>query len=296
LEALEENQKFSKLKLRYEEELTKYSKTLDIAFKVSQLLTNKEIPHAIYKTIRPYKSATVDIDILIFQTQGKYKEAIKALEKAGYKIKGQGPHSTTLQDPEMRIGIDLYEEVAVSHIVYLDKQILQAYVATKELLKGKHVKILKPEADLATIIAHSLIKEHMYILSEYYTFLYYLPQINVQDFIKIVRENNITYAVKTHATITAALHKAAHGIIPNELEEILNELGNNRVERALLLKKNFKMPHKYDKLTLIQSLTEILKGEKSKRSIAKQLLQMFNPKFTFSIVKGFVDHMTRETY
>jgi len=295
LEAIKKGGKLDNSSPHYEKEYMKYLKTLNAITRVSQLLTNGKIQHSIYKTIRPYKFTTVDIDILIFQSRNNFKKAIKILQDAGYKLKGQGPQSTTLQDPKINIRVDLYREVAVSHIIYLDKQKLSKYTITK-LSNGKYIKTLTPEADLATIVAHSVIKEHMYVLSEYYTFLYYLPQINVQNFIKIVRENNITSAARTHAAITAALHKAAHGIIPNELKEILNQLGNNTVETTLLIKRNFKMPHKYHKLTIVQSLIEIAKGEKSRRSMATQLLQMLNPKFTSIVIKGFVNYMTRETY
>jgi hypothetical protein len=296
LETLKKNEKLNKLKPYYEKESTRYLETLNAVIGVSQILTNGNLPHAIYKTARPYKATTVDIDLLIFKSQNEYKKAIETLQKAGYKIKGRGPLSTTLQDPKIDIGVDLYAEVAVSHIVYLDKQNLSTYVSTKELSKNEQIKTLKPEADLATVIAHSVIKEHMYVLSEYYTFLYYLPQINVENFIKIVGENNIRSAVRTHAAITATLHQAAHDMIPEKLQQILNQLGNRTLETTLLLKRNFKMPHKYHPLTLAQALMEMEKGEKSRRSMATQFLQMLNPKFTSSVIKGFIDHMMRETY
>jgi hypothetical protein len=296
LETLKKNDKIGELRFQYMKENEKFWRTLDAITKVSQLLADGNVSHAVYKTIRPYIFTTVDIDILIFGTDESYKKAVKTLHAEGYKLKGVGPLSITLQDPKFNIGIDLYKEVAVSNIIYLDKQKLSKYVITTKLPNGKYVKTLTPEADLATLIAHSIIKEHMFLLSEYYTSIYSLSRMRIQDFLKVATENNITSAVKTHFTITATLHKVAHGIIPKEIKEIISHLGSNNVEAASLIEKNFEMPHKYHASSVIQSFMEIAKGEKTRRSIAMQFIHMLKPKFTSYVLRGLIDHVTRETY
>jgi len=279
----------------YEREYLKYSKTHDAISRVSQILTDTNIEHAVIKTIRPYKSTTVDIDVIIFGVESEYKKAILTLLSAEYGMLGQGPQSTTLQDPRINIKVDIYKEVAVSHIVYLDKRKLANFSVTKKLPNGESVKILTPEADLATVIAHSIIKEHMYTLSEYFTFVGYLTQIDLNKFIQFLIESNITVPTQTHATITALLHNEAFGMVPKPLQDILDYLGEATLEATLVM-NGFKMPHKYHPLTVGRSMLEIAKGEKSRKSMARQLLRMLKPSFTKEFTKLFLDHLTRETY
>lgn len=296
LETLRENNELNVFTSVYEKENDAYLETLDAIARVSRVLAIESIKHVIFKTIRPYKSTTVDIDILILGNRREYKKSAKTMQKAGYRLVVYGPRSTTLWDQEAKIGIDLYEQVAVSFITYMDKEKLANYPKTTRLPNGEYVKTLQPEADLACIIAHSIIKEQMYTLSEYYTFIHYLKQMNINNFIQIVKQNNITSAVRTHATITALLHKTAHKTIPNELQKILNSLGEESLETTRLIKNNFETPHKYHTITIARSLLEITKGKTSRNSMATQFYHMLNPNFTKKFLKALMEHMKRETY
>jgi len=296
LDTISEKADLGHLRNLYEREKTKYLKTLEAISRVSRILTDLNIKHAVYKTLRPYKFTTVDIDTLIFENGRRYRKTVRAMQKAGYKLIGQGPRSTTLKDTEIGIGIDLYEQVAVSAITYIDKEKLIGHVTTTRLPSGAHVKTLKPEADLATIIAHSVIKEQMYTLSEYYTFIHYLKKMNIHNFVQLAKQNNITYATRTHANITTILHKTAHKTVPNELLQILSRLGEEKLETPLLIENCFETPHKYHMATLARSLLEIMKGKKCRNSIATQILHMLNPNFARDFLKASIQHITRKMY
>lgn len=280
----------------HKEMCKEYFKTLRGIKKASQFLQDNEIPYTTFKTVRPYESTTSDIDIIIFGHKNNYAKAIKALLKAGYDFVCLGPWSTTLWDRETNIGIDVYEQIAVSYIVYLDKQTLSNYRITKKLPNEEYVTTLKPEADLICIVAHSLIKEQMYTLSEYFTFVHYLKQMNIEDIVQLAKRNNIISAVRTHASITALLHKTAHRSVPIELQQILDKLGREQFEQSRLVKNNFKMPHKYHPITIAKSLVELTKGEKSRKSMATQMYQMLHPSFTMKPLKVLIEHIMRETY
>ena len=296
LEALEKSRGIATLESNYKEEYKKYLKTLDAISRASLVLADENIKHAIFKTIRPYESTTVDIDILIFEDRKNYVKSIEAMRKAGYQLIVYGPRSTTLRDQEASIGIDLYEQVAVSFVTYIEKEKMIDFVKTTRLPNSECVKTLEPEADLACIIAHSIIKEQMYTLSEYYTFIHYLKQMNIDNFIKIMKQNNITLVARTHAAITALLHKAAHKIIPNELHQILNSLGEENFETNRLIKNNLDTPHKYHPITIAKALLEIAKGKTSRNSMAMQIFYMSNPSFTKRFVKALMEHVVRKTY
>jgi hypothetical protein len=100
----------------------------------------------------------------------------------------------------------------------------------------------------------------MYTLSEYYTFVHYLKQLDVQRFLQIVRRSNLTTATRTHAGLTALLHMAAHRSIPHKLQQILSSLGEEKLETASMIQDDFKTPHKYHVLTLARTLLEMTKG------------------------------------
>jgi hypothetical protein len=285
-----------KLVSLYENEQTSYMRTNDAIARASQILTNANIEHAFFKTIRPYTSTTVDLDILIFGENGDHAESVNVMEDAGYELVMRGPRSTTLRDKEANIGVDVYSEVAVSLITYMDKRTLSPYVTTTNLPNGEYVKILEPEADLSCIIAHSIIKEQMYTLSEYYTFIHYLKQMSIDNFLQIVKQSNMTSAARAHASITALLHKTAHKSIPSELQQILKKLGQDNFETTRITRRDFETPHKYHPITVARSLLEIAKGTKSRNSMAMQIYQMTHPSFSSKFLKALMEHVLRETY
>lgn len=285
-----------KLDSLHENEHANYMRTNDAIARASQILTNANIEHAFFKTIRPYISTTVDLDILIFGGDSEHIESVKIMENAGYELVIRGPRSTTLRDREANIGVDLYSEVAVSFIVYMDKRTLYPCVTTTKLPNGEHVEILEPEADLSCIIAHSVIKEQMYTLSEYYTFIHYLKQMNINNFLQIIKQNNIASAARTHASITALLHNAAYGTIPEELQRIVESLGEENLETTRLIRNDFETPHKYHSITVAKSLLEIAKGRKSRNSMVMQIYSMLNPDFSRKFLKALMEHVSRETY
>ena len=296
LEALKGVNKLSSFESIYTEECRKHLRTLDIVSQISQILKKRTVKHAIFKTIRPYNFTTVDIDILIFGDLNTYIKSIKILQNAGSGVIVYGPRSTTLYNKEFTIGIDLYEQVSVSYLIYMDKEKLADYITTARLPNGKSVEALTPEADLACIIAHSVIKEQMYTLSEYYTFIYYLKQMNIDDFVRIARQLNLISAARTHASITALLHVTAHGFVPDELQQILEILGRDNLETKKLTKDSFKTPHKYHPITVVKSLLETTKEKKNRNSMAMQIYQMAHPSFAKKFLKNLTEHITRETY
>jgi len=285
-----------KLSSLYKKEQTNYTRTNHAIARASQILTDANIEHAFFKTIRPYISTTVDLDILIFGGNGDYTKSVKVMKNVGYKLVTHGPRSTTLLDKEANIGIALYSEVAVSFIIYIDKRTLSSCVTTTKLPNGEYVKILKPEADLSCIIAHSIIKEQMYTLSEYFTFIHYLRQMNINDFLRIIKQNNMVSAARTHASITALLYRMVHKIIPEELQRIIDGLGEEKFETVRFIRNDFETPYKSHPITVARSLLEITKGRKSRISMATQLYYMLNPNFTKKFVKELLQHIKRETY
>jgi len=301
LAVLKKWEKLGNLKKTYYDMCEKCGKTYDAISRVSNILRKTDIAHTIFKTIRPYPETTVDIDILILKSDEEYKKSVKTVIEAGYKKLGSGPNSTTVKDPQIDIGVDLYQEVAVIQLIYLDKNKIGSYITEKPIPPhGEPARTLSPPADLTAIIAHSVIKEHMYTLSEYYSTLHYLTEMNskeVLSFTNMIRENAVTRAAKTHISITATLHKVAHGETPRKVERILNDLGTDSIEIRRLTENKSKTPHKFQILTVGKALLEKIKQDKTTRkSIAEQITSMMKPRFAEDVIKKIVEHRLRETY
>lgn len=299
LETLEKRGKLTELGSQYNKRYARHLKIYDLMVIVSKLLSSANIEHAIFKSIRPYPAEASDVDVLILDSN-TYGEAIETMSKAGYRTLGHGPQSITFYDPVARVGIDLYREVALSYIIYLDKRKLVGCVTKRGLPNNRDVSTLMLEADLIAIIAHSLIKEQMYTLAEYYTFLKCLTKMStekIDDFIELAKKNSMISGLRSFCAITLSLHEVAFREIPRKLEILADEFGLEIFERKLLEQRMFETPQKYHMMTIARILIEKLrKEEKTRKSMALQILKMSNPSFTRSIFKDIIYHLTRETY
>jgi hypothetical protein len=273
-----------------------YWKMLEAVGRVSGFLSDANIRHATFKTIRPYRSTTVDIDTVIFGDHGDYRRAFETMKSCNYPLLAVGPMSSTFWDSTANMGIDLYDEIAVSLVCYINKDILDKFVRSITLPNGKKAMLLAPEADLLAIVAHSIIKEQMYTLSEYYSFINYLERMNTKTFIDLIRKTNLTGAVKTHASITTMLFRAVHGNTPKKLEDILGALGEDHLEMSRMSRRDLESPHKYHPITIGRSFLEITKGNKTRKSIALQVYRMTNLRFTRKFLDELLQHLVRETY
>jgi len=300
LTALKKWRELGKLQGIYDDMHRKVVKT-DCAFsRVSRILGNAGIQHALFKTIRPYRSTTVDIDVIIFGSDKEYQMSIGAMKTAGYKELGFGPNSTTIQDPYIGIGVDLYREVAVSKIIYLDKTKLHHHVTENdELVHSDPVATLFPSADLIALIAHSVIKEHMYTLSEYYSTLYFLDRMsseNIRDFVNMTHDNNVVTAARVHLGMTLQLHEAAYGVCPEKLSGIIDKIGIDPLETSRV-RMSHDAPYKFHILTIAKTLSEKMrKDSKARKSMARQIVSFVDPRFMGEIVKRVLDQISRESY
>lgn len=300
LEALKRLGRLSSLEEEHNKLIGRHARTVEAISRVSKVLDRAGIDYTLFKSIRPYNEVTVDIDILIFGDE--YNKTIKIMRRAGYVFLSgwvPGPLSITFRDVKSRINLDIYNEIGVSHVIYLDKDILRRFVTRRKLSSGEAVLSLSPHADLLAIIAHSVLKEHMYVLSEYYTTLYYMADMKsdiLSSFLSLIDKCNMRSAVRTHLGTTALLHYWAHRFIPACLMMLLDELGLNHLELSRVKKMSFRMPYKYHPFTVINALTEKLADGKTRKSLALQTWSMLNPKFTSSMVNELRHHITRETY
>jgi hypothetical protein len=280
----------------YNLQMKKYLATFEAVEKLSLVLSECNVDHAVFKTVRPYIFNTVDIDVIVFGGKPQYEKADGALHNAHYERIVRGPMSTTFIEPKMKIGLDLYNEIAVSYIPYIDKNKLRGFVTIGELPDHGSFRTLACEADLLSIIAHSIIKENLYVLSEYYTYFRYLDQLDVDRFVQLVKKTHLVSATRTHTSITALIYKTIHGELLPKFKRIMKEIGIDPMEINRVEQNGFKMPYRYHPLTVARCLFEVAREQKTMKGMVNQAIKSFNREFLRDFIRKLNQHTIRETY
>jgi hypothetical protein len=279
-----------------------------ILFQVKEIvntLSEQNINYAVFKTLKPFRYIASDIDLLFFADEGA-KKALKAFAESGYKLLNSGPRNFTMFDLESGIKIDLYDEITVSNIPYMDKRKIKDYV-TEITIDNVQIPVLTPEVELLSVIAHSFYKEQLYTLADFYAIVLSVTRFTSQQidtFMKLVKAQCIEYACSLSFELTQAIHFNVFRNKIREIEEISSEFnlgplivaGTYRTRRYL--EKKMKMPYKYDYATVAMGLVEkILKDERTKRSVPFQVKEfLLNPEFSKGFIERLVSHIVRETY
>lgn len=332
LEALKRQGKLNELKAKYKEENAGYRRFMNAIARLTKILESAGVEYVIFKTIKPYPGMPTDIDLLILGDDEQYKKTLEILLKAHYPniasdivnmttlsteddykkavdtlmkptyladpLKNISPTGTDFLDPEYSIDIDLQRELAVSYVIYMDKNRSENHLIRTKLLNGQEVNTLTPEFELATVIAHSLV-EQMYLLGEYYSILYYLSRMDEQGvgrFIDAVKENRLEVAARVFTAVTAELHRAAFGTVPQKLENVLGKFSPDAAEVRSLIKHDFKTPHKYSIFTLIKFLSRKMGEQRFRKSVSTQIIKILNPRLARYIISEFIDKRRRQFY
>jgi DNA-binding XRE family transcriptional regulator len=303
----------------YEKEQEKYKEQLSTAIRISKILDSLNVDHVIFKSIMPFPAIQNDIDIIIFGSDDDYRILIERMIEYGYidlrKLYAdnlrnkQDPLTHPFHDARSNMhknlsvkdvyDFDLYQEVSLmDYIVYLDKRIFQNFVTTMNILNHQ-IKVLKPEAELTAIIAHSALKEQIFTLHTYYAVLHHLAKMDskqIKDFIAIVERSNIITSVRACCSMTAELHDFAYNFYPEKLWDIIAILGYERREMEKLIKKDLEMPYHYSLSLIMKAFLEIAKDRMVQKSIARQVKGLINPTGIKRALTGLICLRTRDTY
>ena len=124
-----------------------------------------------------------------------------------------------------------------------------------------------------------------------------MKEREIDDFVTVLKENKITMAAKSFVTITAVLHRAAYGVIPEKLGYILDKLGYDKIEAGGLVRSDFKMPHRYFLLTVAKVILEKMGERRFRNSGAVQIVKMLmNPKLTMYMIREVIGMRKKEYY
>ena len=267
----------------------RYKRTTEKFIQVSSDLESLGVDFAIFKSLKPYPTTTVDIDTIIFDG---FKVAFDGLLSKGYVLWGYGPESVTLRDPDGVVGIDLYNEIAISKFIYFDKEYLRRFKARVDLNGLGKVMTLSREADLLVTIVHAVMKEWMFTIADHLTITYQLKDIEFEVLEEMALETLCSKVLYLAVSISNTLHKIISG------EDLVKFEGNRLSEFELgrLYHNNFKLPHKFHPLTVFQVLLERLHDRRSCRSVISQINYLANKRRARFFLDMLINHLVRTSY
>jgi len=300
------------LEKKYMEEKRKHDEQLKALKRVTDLFNLHNVKYAVFKSIMPFPATPNDIDVIHFGSEEEYSKIRDIMLKSDYiDVKGEADADQCMfhdikyggylqPHPKKKdvYDIDIYQSISASYLKYMDKKKIEKYLTTVEV-NDTQVKILKPEADLALIIFHSIFPEMLFTLIAHYATLYYFLEINqdeIDNFIKFARENHILFAVRAHLSIVGELHRITHGFIPKKIEDTLKKIGNEKKEVKRCFRNDFKLPHRYGISTVAKILMEKLNESTFRESIPQQFIKMFDYKIVKWVCSELIRRRKRETY
>ncbi|HKO25277.1 MAG TPA: nucleotidyltransferase family protein [Chloroflexota bacterium] len=151
---------------------------------------------AVFKTVRPFPFTPSDVDVVVLTDDGARPLASRLRER-GYSPSGGAPYTITLCDSQHDVGIDLYQDIASSRFVYLDRATLRPY-RTWQVQGGVAVPGLQPVAELVAILAHAVYKEQLFTLADYLTLWCYgqsFAPADWEELLTLARANGVRSAV-----------------------------------------------------------------------------------------------------
>jgi len=269
--------------LRYEE---KYKKVLDFITFIAYLLEKREIHYTLFKTLKPFPYVPSDVDVLLWSDED-LKKVVVTLKAEGHLVLERDVYGVTMFSPSLGMNIDLTTQVAVSGLVYMNKKLLFGHMSELEV-DGTIVQTLKPYADLLAVAAHSVFKEQMYTLSDYYTFST-LPQ-HWREASELAEKLQLKHVLETALRITEAVTLDAFG----SLNPLTKEFRTLRITNpAASSGEDIELPKKYDlSIIAVQFLKKIMADPLAMNSLSTAARSFCNLAF----YRKIMEHATRKKY
>lgn len=273
--------------------------TLRTVCRLSSVLQQAGIPHAITKTLRPYPGTPNDIDLLYLGDLSDYEDAARYLATQGYKITGPNPMQYELFDEESgvefnkykeggRFYIDFYRELAADYMPYMDSSLLIRYV-TPVQIEGcdTPVHVFEPKAEMVILALHSILMHRTVPLEVIYTYSYLMSQMAQEELDELWRFTRVSHAepaMRAVLTVMAELYDHAFGHRPHALKFLISRSGTSNIEARELRKEACRMPHIVALATFVVSVVAKTRGRRARHGFFRELTHMLNPVFAIEVV------------
>lgn len=255
----------------------------------------EEIEYAAVKSVYPFVADFKDIDILIFDDNLSLLK--ESLTKNGFELVSETPISFDVVDVKTNVQVDIQTNLAVRRVVYLDKNTIED-MTTQATIDQSLIDTANQAADLAIIIAHSVI-EQLFILKEFYYALYVLESISSEQldtFKDTIEKNNLEPACSAFFTITRDLSNVVFDIYPDALDHLLDEYGVSQSELDSLKQSNYQFPHRYSRATGISIVMRKFRNPTFVKSLISELPHLLYPPTLYYLLGEVRTRFTRKHY
>lgn len=274
---------------------------LSLMEQVSKILVKSQTDYVVFKTFKPFPFVTVDVDILFFN-HGEFLRVYRSLRRL-YRLAGYGAHSISLYSPEHAMNIDIQQEISVSRLVYINKELLREYV-TETDVNGRQVRVLESPAALVTVLAHSIYKEQILTLSDYYTAMIQLLNMTNRErrtFVVLAKQTRVEQGIKTALMLMNTLTAMTFGRAISAITETAQMIRRSKIEQKAIqlvlnnFAQNAKVPYKFHPIALgVAFATKILEDPVMRGTIPQQFVELITN--TSELLNYMSLHMRRETY
>lgn len=307
--ALADHGKLNTLKMKCEAITARQRDTLKTVSRLSAVLKQGNIHHAITKTLRPYPGTPNDLDCLYLGPLNKYEDAGKYLQANHYRLTGPNAMQYEFFDELSgeqfnadksggRFYIDFYRELAADYMPYMDSDILKKHTIETNIdgFPGT-VTVFEPIAEMVILSLHSVLMHRIVPLEVFYTYAYYLAKMSEKDIAGLwnfTRLNHAEPAMRTIITLIATLHSECFGEVPDKLAYLAELSGQRMAEKKVLINTTLNMPHIVLLSTFVITVFSKIRGHRARRGFFKELLHMTNPVFAVEVLyhmlsKKFID-------
>jgi hypothetical protein len=261
---------------------------------IGDVLTDLGIDHVFIKTIYDFPILPSDIDVLIHRKLSK--ELIETLRRRGFICFDKGPHFISLYntfvDPsiprdKMNYDIDIYDEISLSYLVYLDKEYCFNNYKTDQ---SNSISVPPPEYELLIQLNHSVF-EHLYTLLHFYTFIKLLSSVEAVQLKRLAKITRSEKVLSYTSLITLAIIKNVNLTIEKKQLDMLK----NFISKELVINMN-NIPYRFTPIQIFQVLLEKAKNPHYLYHMLNFMLYLLYPKQFSHIVNQIVLRRRRQTY
>lgn len=269
--------------LQYEQ---RHQRTLDLVKFVASILEEEKISYTFFKTLKPFPYVPSDVDVLLWSN-----DDLKTLEKRLNTEKcvslERDVYGITMFSPAHKLNIDLTTQIAVSGMKYMNKERVFNHIHEIDFCETV-VRTLEPSAELLAVTAHSVFKEQMFTLSDYYTIVLLVQ--HWEEASKLAEQLHLKHALETVLRLTNSITLNAFGFL-EQFSSKTNALGIN--QEPLSCNKYIKLPKKYDLSTIMVELLKKVATDSTAASSLPTVAKSFgDPAF----YRKIVEHVMREKY
>lgn len=273
-------QKIDSLKEKKQEYEEKLHNFLALLRRVADIFRREELDYALFKTLKPFSYVPTDIDVLV-RTKKEFLTACRILQDAGLDVLEKEHYEMTLYSSQFGVNVDLYLAINVVDFTYLHKERLLQHTYV-ETINGNEFRTLKPYAELIAVATHSLYKEQLFTLNDFYTFLSYQTYIPQAESLA-----KATHSVQAFHTILRLVDQTL--TIAKQCHKRISEKQN---EDRPVGGEQLSYPYHFRPIRVLPAFLEKLGDRHALTSLPFTAQKLFHPQF----YRDLISHTTRKTY